>query len=420
MRYLIIPFFLISFLSTHSQDKMVSELIIKGNKKTKTSFIKLITKLKINTHLDSTILEKDIKRLKRLPCISHAYYQVFRSHDNNYRVFYHIKENFTIIPVFNFYPTNQGELAYRLGLYEFNFLGRNITIGGYYLKDIYDSYGINFRAPYLFSNKFGLALNHQNLTTQEPVFLSNGEADYKYNNTSYEILGLYELNFKNRFEIGVNSFKEKYDYKFGATSDRVPQNLEVNKLLFKSLYEYNNLNFNYQYVEGVRSNFNLQYVLATKDHTLPNFLIGVNDLHYFIKVGEKGNWANRLRLGLATNNDTPFAPFSVDNNINIRGVGNTVDRGTGVIVLNTEYRHTLIDKKWFVMQSNTFLDMGTWRKPGGNFSDFTDANNIKIYPGLGVRFIHKYIYNAVLRIDYGYGISKNASKGLVFGIRQYF
>jgi hypothetical protein len=125
-------------------------------------------------------------------------------------------------------------------------------------------------------------------------------------------------------------------------------------------------------------------------------------------------------LGLASNVDTPFAPFTVDNNLNIRGVGNRIDRGTGAIVFNTEYRHTLIDENWFVLQSNVFIDGGSWRNPGGGFDDFADSQNIRIYPGVGLRFMHKKIFNAIFRIDYGYGITKDASHGLVFGIGQYF
>ena len=138
------------------------------------------------------------------------------------------------------------------------------------------------------------------------------------------------------------------------------------------------------------------------------------------RIGEKGNWANRMRLGFSTNDETPFAPFSVDNNLNIRGVGNTIDRGTGVIVLNTEYRHTLYEKGWFSLQGNAFIDAGTWRNPGGDFSDLSDTENIRVYPGLGLRFIHKKIYNATFRIDYGYGVTKDATQGFVFGIGQYF
>ena len=294
-----------------------------------------------------------------------------------------------------------------------------MTFGGFYQKDIYDSYAINFRAPYLFTRQLGVAINYQDLTTQEPVFFNNTTADYKYNNESFEILGLYELNFNNRFEVGVNYFTEDYEYKSGATSPDVPQDLRVHKLLYKVIYEFNNIDYYYQYLEGYRSTLNFQYV-TSRDQVLPDFSIGWNDFSYFKRAGEKGNWASRLRLGLATNNDTPFAPFSVDNNLNIRGVGNTIDRGTGAIVLNTEYRHTLYEKGWFVLQGNAFVDAGSWRNPGGDFGDFGDSQNLRVYPGAGLRFIHKSIFNAIFRIDYGFGVTLDATNGFVFGIGQYF
>lgn len=405
--------------NTFSQEMLVDDLKIQGNKRIKGSFVKKISSIKAGSVLDSTIIEQDILRLKRLPSVSHAYYQVFPGENNGYNVFYNIEENFTLIPSLNVYTTNDDEFAYRLGLYEFNALGRNITFGGFYQKDIYSSYAINFRAPYLFSNKLGLAVNRQDLTTLEPVFFDNTSSNYKYNNDSYEILGLYEFDFKNRIEVGVNYFTETYSYQFGATNPDVPLALDVNKWLLKGIYEYNALDYFYQYVSGFRSQFNFQYVHAT-DGSLPNFMVGWNDFFLFKRVGAKGNWANRLRFGLASNNKTPFAPFSVDNNVNIRGVGNVIDRGTGSIVLNTEYRQTLIEKDWFVLQGNAFIDAGSWRNPGGEFSNFIESENIKVYPGVGVRFIHKKIYNAIFRIDYGYGVTKDASQGFVFGIGQYF
>ena len=403
----------------YGQGYVVDDIKVQGNKRLKASFVKHISSLQPGDKLDSLIIEKDIIRLKRLPSVSHAYYQVFYSHDNAYNVFYNVEENFTLIPTISIYTTNDDEFAYRLGVKEFNLFGRNIGLGGFYQKDIYDSYAINFRAPNLFSNKFGLAVNYQDLTTQEPVFFDNSTADYKYNNESIEILGLFEMNFKNRFELGFNYFVEDYRYKFGATNNSVPQELNVHKWLLKGIYEFNNLDYYYQYVSGIRSMLNLQYVTSTNS-MLPDFFIGWNDFYLFKRIGEKGNWANRIRIGFSKNDKTPFAPFSVDNNVNIRGVGNTIDRGTGSVVFNTEYRYTLYDKKWFCLQGNAFVDSGTWRNPGGSLSDFTDSDNIKVYSGLGLRFIHKKIYNAIFRIDYGVGLTKNATRGLVFGIGQYF
>ena len=421
MNKIILLLIFVGLFSTKStsQNNVVANFEIQGNKKLKTSFVKKLSSTKVGVQLDSLALDMDIKRLKRLPAVSHAYYQVFYSQDNHYNVFYNIEENFTIIPSANIYTSNDGEFAYRLGLFEFNLLGQGLVFGGYYQKDIYDSYSLNFRAPYLFNKKFGIALNHQDLTTQEPVFFNNTTADYKYNNKAFEVLGLFELNFHNRFEIGVNYFTENYAYKSGATSEDIPQNLKVKKLLYKAIYEYNNLDYYYQYVSGFRSTFNFQYV-TSRDNILPEFLIGWNDFSYFKRIGIKGNWASRLRLGIASNNDSPFAPFSVDNNLNIRGVGNTIDRGTGAIVLNTEYRQTLYEKGWFAMQGNAFIDAGSWRNPGGDFGDFGESQNIRVYPGFGLRFIHKKIFNAIFRIDYGIGITNDATNGLVFGIGQYF
>ncbi len=406
-------------VSAYGQNK-VADLKVQGNKRTKTSFIKKITRLKAGMDLDSSLIAEDIYRLKRLPSVSHAYFQVFPAHEEGqYNVFYGIEENFTLIPFASVYTSNNDEFAFRVGLQEFNVLGNNITLGGFYQRDVFNSFGAHLRAPYLFSNKLGLAISYQDLITQEPVFLDDGTADYKYNNEAFEILGLYEINFRHRVELGINFFTEDYQYLFGTTDPEVPQTLNVNKYLYKFIYNYDGIEYYYQYLSGFKSTLNFQYVNSANEQ-LPEFAIGFNDFAYYLRVGQKGNWASRLRLGLSSNLDTPFAPFAVDNNLNIRGVGNTIDRGTAAIVLNTEYRHTLIDKDWFVLQSNVFVDGGSWRNPGGDFSDFGDDQNLRIYPGIGIRFMHKKIFNAIFRIDYGHGITNEASKGIVFGIGQYF
>jgi outer membrane protein assembly factor BamA len=411
-------YFFIVALHAQSQN-VVYDLKIRGNKKLKTSFVRKISDTKAGGVLDSTLIERDILRLKRLPSVAHAYYQVFHSEGNKYNVFYDIQENFTIIPLVNVFTTNDDEFAYRLGVSEFNFLGRNITIGGFFQRDIYNSYAFNLRAPFLISNGIGLSLSYQNLTTLEPVFFDGGSADYKYNNTSYEALGLFQFDFKNRIELGLTFFIEDYEKRTDLVLPGIPTELVADKWLIKSIYEFNNLDFDFHFVSGFKALFNFQYVTSTEE-ILPDFFIGWGDFFYFKKYGEKGNWASRLRMGLSTNADSPFAPFSVDNNLNVRGVGNIIDRGTGVIVLNTEYRHTLVDKDWFLLQGNAFIDGGTWRNPGGRLGDFGDSQNIRIYPGLGFRFIHKKIYNATFRVDYGVGVTKDSTQGFVFGIGQYF
>jgi hypothetical protein len=58
--------------------------------------------------------------------------------------------------------TTDGFGSYRLGLYEYNFLGRNTVLGGYYQYNEFHSYGINFSSPSLFSANVGAEANFQN------------------------------------------------------------------------------------------------------------------------------------------------------------------------------------------------------------------------------------------------------------------
>ena len=411
--------FLFAFTVGFSQARIITDVKFKGTKRIKVSFIKKLINTKAGAALDSLQLNQDVIRLKRLPSVSHAYFQTYETDNYGYDVIFNIEENFTLIPFANLFSSSNDDFAFRIGLQEFNLLGKNITLGGFYQYDVFHSFGLNLRAPYLFSNKLGLSLSYNDFATQEPVFFNSTTADYKYRNNGFEVMGLYELNFKNRMELGFSLFTEDYKYISGATQSDIPQSLNVDKHLFKFIFSHEDIEYHYQYLNGFRSTLNFQYVGST-DENLPEFLIGFNDFVFYKRIGQKGNWANRLRLGLASNMETPFAPFSVDNNLNIRGVGNTIDRGTAAIVFNTEYRHTLIDKDWFVLQSNLFIDGGSWRNPGGDLSDFGDDKNIRIYPGVGLRFIHKRIFNAIFRIDYGHGITKNPSRGIVFGIGQYF
>ena len=403
-----------------SQDKNVVSLEIRGLKKTHPSFLRKLVETQKDEPLDSLKLESDITRFKRLPGVSHAYYQVFLSATGEgYNVFYTIEENFTLIPIVNIWTATNNQFSYKLGVYDFNFLGRGIAFGGFYQNNGQDTYSINFRAPYLFSKKIGLAINHQNWKSEEPLYFENETANYLYNNKSLEILGLYELNTANKFYIGTTVFNEKYEYVSGNIPTGVPSELDLDKFLFKLIYDYDKLNYSYQYISGFRTRLTLQSVKSNND-SQSDFYIGWNDVLYFKRMSHKGNWANRFRLGIATNSNSPFAPFALDNNLNIRGGGNLIDRGTAVALLNTEYRHTLYEKGWFALQGNVFVDSGTWRNPGGNFEDFIASENIKVYPGFGFRLIHKKIYNAIFRIDYGIGLSEKSSKGIVFGIGQYF
>jgi len=106
--------------------------------------------------------------------------------------------------------------------------------------------------------------------------------------------------------------------------------------------------------------------------------------------------------------------------VNIRGIGNRIDRGTAQVVINTEYRHTLSFKKKWAVQLTGFADVGTWRNPGGELKDLVNPDQFRLFVGGGVRFIYHQIYGAVLRIDYGIDTFNPNQRGLVIGLGQYF
>jgi outer membrane protein assembly factor BamA len=418
---------LLVFLSFQvtAQDSIVSKIEFEGLKKTKESFLIRLIKTKVDKTYNKDKVILDIERLKRLPGIANASFKESATSDGIVLT-YAIEENFTIIPGPRISTASDGSFAYRLSLFEFNFLGNNQLIGGFFEKNVFNSYGAFWEHPFLFSDKIGLGFNYQDITREEPVFFDEGEKDYRFNSKMLEGKLLFSFDFNNEAELGAVWVKENYRFEGEDQIPNTPLNLNADKWFYRAAYRYVDIDIDYQYFDGFQSEFIGQYIHfqdgdAAGEEFLNDFLSLRNDFIYYKKLGTKGNWANRLRLAAAIGNeDSPFAPFTLDNQLNIRGVGNVVDRGTAAIVLNTEYRHTLYEKGWFVIQSNAFIDAGSWRNPGEDFSQLFDGSSTRLYPGLGIRFIHKRIFNAVFRLDYGFGIGNESTNGLVFGIGQYF
>lgn len=419
--YLSIFFFCGPFSKAESIAKdtlLIQSFEISGNKKTKLSFIKDIILADDDVILDSARLDADIQRLINLPSVAHAYFQVFHSYDNYYRVFYYLEENFTLIPGINIWTVGERLWVWG-GISEYNLLGRNMLLDVFYQNNGKHSYGVNFSAPYLFGSKWGTSISFKDLTSDEPVYFEEASAIYEYKNRSLEGIAFYEVNFQNILRAGGSFFREEYTYLSGGDEiQNKPLQLLQNKWLLKFNYEHYDILYHYQYLSGLRNNFNFQTVLTAEAGNEP-FYIFWDDLRYYKRVSEKGNFASRFQIGFSTNNNSPFSPFVIDNHTNVRGVGDRIERGTGVIFFNNEYRHSLFENSWAGIQVVAFSDASTWRSPGGTLNDFTKSEFFYWHGGLGARFILKKVFNAVLRVDYGHGLN-NDRHGLVLGLGQYF
>ena len=423
---LIIFFICISFQNFAQTKFKVESLSFEGLKKTKASFLTRIAKVKAGQETDSVVVITDIERIKRLDGIAFASYTVKKNGDA-YDITYTVKENFSIIPGVRTGEANDGSFLYRVSAFEFNGLGRNIIFGGFFKREVFNGFGVFLEHPYLFSNKLGLGINYVDDTSQQPIFFDpndiNNSANYAYTRRGPELTLFYELNFKNRFELGSKVFKEEYtlinDDPENEGFGDVPQP-QLNKALFRASHEYVDVDIQYQNQSGFRNFIDVNYFVGGEGALQTEYIINSTTQFYKL-IGSKGNFATQLKLQISnTVNSTAFVPITIDNQFNNRGVGNTVDRGISSATLNTEYRHTLLEKGWFVLQGNLFTDISSLQRPDAQFGDQFSSDTFRVYSGVGVRFIHKYIFNAVLRFDYGVNIAGTGANGFVFGIGQFF
>ena len=403
----------------------VESLNFEGLKKTKASFLTRIAKVKAGQETDSIVVITDIERFKRLDGIAFADFKVELVEDEAYKITYIIKENFSIIPGARVGQAADDSFSYRFSAFEFNGLGRNIIFGGLFKKEVFDAFGVFLEHPYLFTNKLGLGINYIDDSTQQPIFFdpnTNTEGtDYIYSNKGFETTLFYELNFNNRFELGIKSSEEDYILLVDGNENgnNAPQPI-INRTAFRSSYEHVDLDIQYQNLSGFRNLFEVTLFNTSNAFLQTNFIVN-NTTQFFKKIGSKGNFASQLQFQYSDPlENTAFAPLIIDNQLNTRGAGNIVDRGSAIVALNSEYRHTFLEKSWFVLQGNSFVDVSGVQRPNSDFNSTFSKNTTRVYSGLGVRFIHKYIFNAVLRFDYGINLSGIGGNGFVFGIGQYF
>ena len=212
---------------------------------------------KVSQPLDSIKLNNDVYALTRLNGISNVNYTVTKK-DTFFTVTFQIIENWSLLPNVSLWTSAEASAAYRIGLFDYNFLGKNNTIGAYYQNNAVSSFGFFYAAPFLFSANLGLEASFQKQSSIEPLFINTQPARYEYTNTGVELLAAYRIDFQNAIRFGVNVFSEKYQYLSGATANGVPQFLELTKTMLKSNYTYDNLKYDFYLISEIRNNFFLQ------------------------------------------------------------------------------------------------------------------------------------------------------------------
>ncbi len=414
MRLFLSCFFLLLSFLLFGQQLSIREISFEGLQRTKIQYLEGFLEIEEGYTYSSDVLEANRQRLANLEILSDVQLKLDTLTDG-ITITFECEELYALLPIVGF-----GGIAenfwLQVGATDVNLFGRGYK--AYVAYQYYDRHSISahFSFDWMNNSPWGMNANFVKWSTLEPLYFPAGQVSYNYDNYNYGLDGIYHFNYRDKVLFGGSYFTETYDAS-GELVANAPAYAFKRKWLVKVMLEHDRSNWFYYFGDGWQHQLHAQTVYTVDE---PSFYIVFNDLKYYDRVGQRGNFASRLRIGLSSNQESPFAPFVLDSYINIRGVGNRVDRGTGSVVLNLEYRHTFLERKKIAMQAVAFSDLGTWRNPGGSLNDFAEVENIQSFAGVGLRAIHKEIFNAIFRIDYGLDLQDLDRSGFVLGIGQYF
>ena len=409
----------ILFSQENNKELKINKIKFEGLKRAKTSFLLPFIKSSPGAVPTDSLLNRDVQKLKNIAGIGHAFYNLDTLEETLDLVFV-VEELNTLLPIVNFGGIS-GNFWFQLGFADINWAGRGQFLSAHYQNnDDRHSGQIYYRVPYFKNTNWGFSASLTKWASREPLFFPQGTVNYDYDNNSAAFTLIRHFGQQRNFEFGGTYFIEKYsksNIQF-LENPPGPDGLRQPKILTKFEYSENSLNYNFFYLEGRSWRLTLQDVFNTLDNSWFHSLQFQG--RQFLQLNKKGNLAMRLRLAVSTNKDSPFAPFVADSHVNIRGVGNRIDRGTAQAVFNIEYRHTLLNKNKWAAQSVVFSDSGTWRNPGGELNDLFNPDQFRQFIGGGFRLIYKKYYGAVFRIDYGVDVFNKKQRGVVLGLGQYF
>jgi outer membrane protein assembly factor BamA len=413
-------FFLLLPITCLAQQKdfTIKNIYFDGAKKTDTHFLLERLIASEDQIYNNSQAKIDIQNLKNFPGIGNAQLEI-DTIGERIELRFIIDEQQTLLPIINFGGV-EGNAWYQLGFADNNFLGKgNFFSVQYQNSDSRHSGQAYLRANNIRNTKWGFSLSLARWASVEPLFFPDATVDYEYDYNSVAVSGIYNFTNQKQLEVGLNYFVEDYEKITRGNIDLPgPTNLTQPKLLGNIRYVENLIDYHFFYQSGLAWSANFQDVYNIPDETF--FHIFLLDARYFVRPTSSSNLGLRLHFGLATNNNSPFAPFVVDSRVNLRGSGNRIDRGTAQLVLNLEHRKTIYHTDNWAGQVVVFSDFGTWRNPGGRISDLIDTDSFRHFVGGGVRLIYKKLFGAVLRIDYGIDIYNTSESGIVLGFGQYF
>lgn len=415
MRFSIVLFLCVLSSASCRAQKQVDAIVVEGVENHHIGFIEQFISIRAGDDVDTARAIADCHLLRQLPSVYHADVK-WEDRNGQWTQVYFLEEARTLIP---YVYAGQGgameSLTLQAGVSEFNFLGRGVWLmADYQYKELHSA-SVAFRIPFVTGRPWNVGGAFKHWNTIEPLYFGELPVRYHYQNR-YGQLNVSRL-ITPRDEVGVSAalFDETYERRTLAEEEIAPSNQYFQKRLLQVFTRMDHRRPHFFIQRGTLTEIRLTTVF---NKTIPDERfeqLEANFRHYR-QLRPNWNGALRLQAGISTHREGPFSPFVFDSQLNLRGSGDRVARGTATVVANSEWRRTLIDKSKWAVQAVGFVDAGWLREA----DDDRMQMKPKAFAGVGARFHVKRFYNAIFRVDYGQGVVRDQSGGFVFGLGQYF
>ncbi|NOQ25553.1 MAG: hypothetical protein GQ564_09360 [Bacteroidales bacterium] len=417
MRYTLIIFFLL-FVETISAQQMQFKIIhveFSGLKRCKPDYISKCMLSEKLMYVDSNIIESDIQNIRNTDLFTSVSYTLDETPEGII-LSIQVKEKLSIM------PSVQGALTgdnkwFQIGFIDFHFLGKGITFAAFYKYFDKSSFLSYVNIPYINDSQWGLFTEFKLDRKEEPVYINDNPVFYNADYITVSLLLTKEIIFNRRIKSGFRYNERNYTLMQDDSSSTLTNEKHIERNIVIEYEDRAKLNFNKQYLTG----FSILAIFQTaiipyNDNWYTSFQF---EGKYFVKLGKKGNLGLRNRIGLFENTKDVFVPLIHDSFVNIRGIGNTYDRGTAEFTLNTEYRHTAFDWREISLQLVGFADISALNQGKSVIKNLFNYSNTEIYVGPGFRLHFHKVSTLILRVDYGFSVIDSRS-GFVAGLKQYF
>lgn len=417
MRKLLLLFFLFPSILF---GQTIESISFEGLTRTKEDYIQKLTRTRVGMPYDSMAIENDKFLLLSLNLFFEVDTKIDTLENNNVSVKYKIREAKYVYPIFSI-GGFKSQLKLELGVNDINFLGRAQSFGGLYRYYDRHSFSI-FHSQKRHSNRItGHESSISKYSTIEPLYFKDTTSIFNFDNYSASGNVLLWVNQFINFSVGGAYFYEDYNQRDDAVSVYGKKQFNFRKHQLKVGFNWDKMAWLYERLYGFQlSTFGEWIHTYGQNNQSPAWLRFSANFKHFLPLGKNGNLASQVRVGLSSNNNSPFSPFVLDGFLNVRGIGNRVERGTGELIANLEYRHTFWRHRIFTIQGNVFADYGVLRAPGGQISTIFQNSNTNLFLGTGLRFHLNVLYKTNFRVDFSFNPSNPKVNGFTFGFGQFF